>query len=162
MINIANILRKWEYCDIVLDSPYGKVVYDFVDDDECLIFCHLLENDENAHFDIVEFDFLGRVPGTGGDCDLLPEGKTNWDEQEFSVFREGDILSVRADGYEFVIEYAGVDKDRMVKTSAFWDKDLGFRGEGGVLCSLDEVSDVRPASNAEEALLRLYMERYEK
>lgn len=146
----------------MLDTPYGKVVYDFVDDDDCLIFCHLLENDEDTPTDMVKFDFLGRIPGTGGDCDLFPEGKTNWDEKELSIFREGDILSVRCGEYEFVIEYVGVDKDGLVKTNACWDKDLGFRDGERVLCSIDEVSDVRMASSAEWTLLSLFREKFGK
>lgn len=160
MANIASILRKWEYCDIVLDSPFGKVVFDYVDDDDWMIYCHL-ENDK-GQYTVVQFDFLGRPAGSEGECVLFPEGKTDWNEGEFSIFHEGDLLMVKCDKDEFVIEYAGVDKDRFVKASASWCKNLGFGSGDIVLCHLDRGSDVRPASSAECTLLRLYMEGFGK
>lgn len=154
MANIASILRKWEYCDIRLDSPFGKVVFDFIDEDEMMIRCHRIN--EDCDFIEVSFDFLGRHAHSGA-CVLFPEGKKDWHEGEFSFFNEGDILFVKSDEFEYVIRYAGVDENGLVIRDSVLTKDLEYRSGKSALCYLGEVSAVREASFAEIAMLLQYM-----
>jgi hypothetical protein len=156
-VNVAEILRnKKGWCDIVLDSPFGKVVFDDIDDDNRLIVCHFIN--KKGDYIRVKFDFYGRYSGVVDECVLFPEGKKDWIEAAFSLFEEGELMFVETNNFEYVLKYAGIDEKGFVRIHAVWNKEFGFSSEDGILCSLDVVTAVRPASEAEAALLRYYME----
>lgn len=156
MVNVAGILRGKEDYGVVLDSPFGQVTFDYIDDDNRLIVCHFIN--EGGKFVRVSFDFLGRYSGVLDKCVLFPAGKTDWSDSAFGIFKEGEYLFVECHEYEYIIKYAGIDENGFVRRYAAWNDDFGFSDADRPTCKANEVTAVRPASKAEKALLQSFMD----
>jgi hypothetical protein len=67
---------------------------------------------------------------------------------------------VTVNDYDFTILFEGVDNGNLIWKKAAWDGEFGYRTNRSALCRIEDVQDIRPATDIEEKMLRSFMEKW--
>lgn len=75
----------------------------------------------------------------------------------FEKYNKGDILKVACGEVEFIFRYVRVTGTGLVVRNGVWNKKLGYKAGYEALCRLENVTDVRIATDKEKELLLSYI-----
>lgn len=84
----------------------------------------------------------------------------------FNSFEDGACIVVTFCDTDFVIMYGGIKGDRhIIRKGGVWNKGLGlkdsaYRASGKVLCSIENVQNVREATCEEATILKYYIKNW--